>query len=237
MSTGKSRPKYHPNYVNQVLKIAPSQREPMTNVKFSQIIGVTEGAIRKWRKEHSDFDRAFIDGESMWMERTCKALWDSLDAREEITVIKDANGVKEIKKQVLPTHNDSLAVQKSGLRKPLAGYEQQARKAIIREIRKRLFADEITYVEAASECEEEGFDIPESWKRREIARIIKLKTACELTALEAAQLLESEGITVPKTLMLEVQKSIGIVDSNSFEPTIIEFVSPGEGDVYDNGKN
>lgn len=48
---------------------------------------------------------------------------------------------------------------------------------------------------------------------RELLRdIMKRKIASELTALEAAQLLESEGISVPKTLMLEVQKSLGVVD-------------------------
>jgi predicted transcriptional regulator len=56
---------------------------------------------------------------------------------------------------------------------------------------------------------------------------VKLKIAGEISALEAAQLLESEGIAVPKTLMLEVQKSLGIVESDITQPAVIQIVSPG----------
>lgn len=85
--------------------------------------------------------------------------------------------------------------------------------------------DELSYLDAVDECEEEGIPIPESWKRHELGRIIRLKTSGEITALEAAQLLESEGIAVPKTLMLEVQKSIGIIDTEVVHPALIQFES------------
>jgi hypothetical protein len=60
-----------------------------------------------------------------------------------------------------------------------------------------------------------------------LRNIIKRKIAGEISALEAAQLLESEGIAVPKTLMLEVQKSLGVVESDITQPAIIQIVSPG----------
>lgn len=83
-----------------------------------------------------------------------------------------------------------------------------------------------------------GQDVTEKIEERTLLReTMKRKIAGELTALEAAQLLESEGIAVPKTLMLEVQKAIGIVDSGISQPTIIQFVPPGEGDAEHNGQN
>lgn len=45
-------------------------------------------------------------------------------------------------------------------------------KAIRKDIRERLFSGKLTYLEAASECNDEGIDVPELWQAREIQRIL-----------------------------------------------------------------
>jgi hypothetical protein len=43
-----------------------------------------------------------------------------------------------------------------------------------------------------------------------LRRILNRKISGALSAIDAAQLLEAEGITVPQTLLLEVQKALGV---------------------------
>jgi hypothetical protein len=39
--------------------------------------------------------------------------------------------------------------------------------------------------------------------------------------------LEASGLEVPKLLMLEAQKSLGVVGNDAVQPAIIKIISPG----------
>ncbi|BAE80472.1 hypothetical protein [Sodalis phage phiSG1] len=167
--------------------------------------------VAEWRSKYPELEKS-INTPNIRIGGMVDRGIEKLVTKGRVEVIYDGKGNIKEKRVLEPTPQDFNVALKAGFggtERFKSREELRLARTVIRDIRKRLFAEDITYSEAASECEEEGFDIPESWKRREIARIIKLKTACELTALEAAQLLESEGIAVPKTLMLEVQKAIG----------------------------
>ncbi|WP_200911417.1 hypothetical protein [Yersinia pestis] len=209
-----------------MLSLAPL-RGGVTNRSFSKHVGVTEATIRNWRKAHPEFDRAFTEPERMMGEKINNGIQGLLGTRTKTTKIKGAEGTKTITEEVLPSHNDIMVAAKSGFRKSMIGFEEQHRKETLKGIRQRLAAGEITYLDAVDECEEEGITVPDSWKTREIARIIGLKEAKDLDAVQTVLRLEAAGLEVPKLLMLEAQKSLGVVDSDAVQPAIIKIVSPG----------
>lgn len=217
---------YDPRFVTTVLSLAPL-RGGVTNRSFSRHIGVTEATIRNWRKAHPEFDRAFTEPERMMGEKINNGIQDLLATRTKTTTIKCAEETKTITEDVLPNHNDIMVAAKSGYRKSMIGFEEQHRKETLKGIRQRLATGEITYLDAVDECEEEAIAVPASWKVREIARIIALKEARDLDAVQTVLRLEASGLEVPKLLMLEAQKSLGVVDNDALQPAIIKIVSPG----------
>jgi len=223
----RTKTKFREEYIWEAVSFAGASRVPMNNVNFAAHKRVTEGTIRRWRKENPEFDKAFTNPEMMLANKINHGILSNMDKREKITVIKDKDGVKAIKEEVLPTHNDIMLASKNGFRKSMIGFEEQHRRETLKGIRQRLTAGEITYLDAVDECEEEGVSVAESWKTRETARIIGLKESKELDAVQAVLRLESSGLEVPKLLILEAKKSLGIVDSDAVQPAIIKIVSPG----------
>lgn len=174
--------------------------------------------VAEWRSKYPELEKA-INTPNIRMGGIVDRGIEKLVTKGRVEVVYDGEGNIKEKRVLEPTPQDFNVALKAGFggtERFKFREEQRLARTVIRDIRKRLFAEEITYFEAASECEEEGFDIPESWKRRELARIIKLKTSGELSVLDAAQLLESEGIAVPKTVLLEVQKEFGGVSGEDF---------------------
>lgn len=182
-----------------------------TDKGIADLLGQCRQTIGKWRKKYPQFQNA-INNPNLRIARKVDEGLEKNITKGRVEVVKDGNGkVKEIR-EISPTAQDFAVALKSGFGGSMVFNDREEKKhksEVIKIITKRLLSGEISYVDAIAECESEEIPAPESWKQREIARIIKLKTACEITALEAAQLLESEGIAVPKTLMLEVQKAIG----------------------------
>lgn len=158
-------------FIKIVLKICLA-RGSASNRYIASRLGVDEITIRRWRKEHPDFDRAIGDAKNMLREMADDALINHLTTRKRKTVIDGPDGRTVKVEDVLSTHNDILALSKSGVGDVVHGEHDE---------------------------------------RREILRkITNQNIAGELTALAAAKLLEAEGIPVPKTLLLEVQKHLGI---------------------------
>lgn len=185
-------------YISFVLEVALA-RGKLSNRMIASRLGVDEKTIRKWRKDHLEFNEVFNDAIGVLREKINNTAIGNLEIRRRNIVKNTHEGESTITEDVLPTHNDIAVFAKLGLSSSVVT-EQNGRQDLLRHTMKR-------------------------------------KIAGELTALEAAQLLESEGIAVPKTLMLEVQKSVGIVDSGISQPTIIQFVPPGEGDAEHNSQN
>lgn len=208
MSTKTSRPKYDSDYVKLALSFAAYSRVKISNRNFAKHIGVTEGAIRKWRKEYPDFDRAFLDPAGVIASKINMGVMDNLDKRSKMTIIKGEDGVKAIKDDVLPTHNDLLVASKLGFRKSMVGFDEQHRKSVIADLNKQLASGDVTYLDAVAELELEEILVPASWKAREIARIVKLKTSGELKASEAVMQIESMGLIVPKLLHQEAENEL-----------------------------
>ncbi|WP_140187470.1 hypothetical protein [Providencia stuartii] len=210
MSTKTSRPKYDSDYVKLALSFAAYSRVKISNRNFAKHIGVTEGAIRKWRKEYPDFDRAFLDPAGVIASKINIGVMDNLDKRSKMTIVKGEDGVKAIKDDVLPTHNDLLVASKLGFRKSMVGFDEQHRKSVIADLNKQLVSGDVTYLDAVAELELEEILVPASWKAREVARILKLKNQGEITAPEAVLQIESSGITVPKLLQQEAENHLGL---------------------------
>lgn len=208
MSTKTSRPKYDGDYVKLALSFAAYSRVKISNRNFAKHISVSEAVIRKWRKENPDFDRAFIDPAGVIASKINMGVMDNLDKRSKMTIVKSEDGVKAIKDDVLPTHNDLLVASKLGFRKPMVGFDEQHRKSVIADLNKQLVSCDITYLDAVAELELEEILVPASWKAREIARIVKLKTSGELKASEAVMQIESMGLIVPKLLHQEAENEL-----------------------------
>lgn len=204
MSSKNRRPKYDDDYVKLAISFAAFSRSPISNRNFAKHIGVSESVIRKWRKEKVEFDKAFLDPEILIANKVNKGLLSNIEKREKITIVESADGVKSIKEDILPTHQDYIAVSKMGFRKTMIGFTEQHRKVVLFDLNKRINQGELSYIDAVSELEIEEIPVPLSWKAREIKRIVNLKKSGKITPLDASQILEGEGIAVPKTLLLEV---------------------------------
>ncbi|MEY0016981.1 hypothetical protein AB7W42_18990 [Providencia rettgeri] len=214
MKTKAGRPRYESHYVNLALSFAAFSRVPINNCNFAKHIGVTEGAIRKWRKENPDFNCAFINPAGVIASKINMGVMDNLDKRSKMTIIKGEDGVKAIKDDVLPTHNDLLVASKLGFRKPMVGFDEQHRKSVIADLNKKLITGDITYLDAVAELELEEILVPASWKAREIARIVKLNNSGELDAAQAVLEIESAGLSVPTLLQRKAEKDLGVQKIN-----------------------
>lgn len=210
MSTKKSRPSYDPKFVNSVVFFSAGSRKAVTNKAVGGLLNVHESTIRKWRSEYPDFDNAFINARYIWESRIQNTAFANLEPREKLTIIKDANGVKAIKEQVLPTHQDLIAAQKLGISKPLGGFEEQERREILAAINKRLRSGGLTYIDAVCECEMEGIDVPESWKRREYGRLVRLYDEKEINIRQLIRELRIAGLKVEPELQAEIAKELNL---------------------------
>ncbi|HHA2249903.1 TPA: hypothetical protein ACOEHG_004844 [Enterobacter ludwigii] len=203
------KPSFQPNYIQLVRHLAGA-KDGINNCSFASYIGVSEGAIRKWRKEYPDFDMAFREAGRMLAVEVNQLLSDIRQPRKKVTIIETEEGEKTITEDVLPTIQDAIGHVKMGMPKPLAGFEEQQRREAMKAIRQRLLSGEISYLDAVDECEIEGLPVPSSWRAREAQRILSIPRSEEFTAVNVAQLLEASGLPVPRTLMLEVGKVIDL---------------------------
>lgn len=205
----RPKPSFQPNYIQLVRHLAGA-KDGINNSSFASYIGVSEGAIRKWRKEYSDFDMAFREAGRMLAAEVNQLLADIRQPRKKVTIIETEEGEKTITEDVLPTIQDAIGHVKMGMSKPLAGFEEQQRREAMKAIRQRLLSGEISYLDAVDECEIEGLPVPSSWRAREAQRILSIPRSEEFTAVNVAQLLEASGLPVPRTLMLEVGRVINL---------------------------
>lgn len=231
MSTKKCRPSFDEKFVRTVLNFSASSRKQVTNKAVGGVIGVAESTIRKWRSEHPEFDNAFINAKFIWEDLVQNAVMDNLKPREKFTFIKDADGAKVIKEQILPTHQDLLAAQKLGLGKPLGGFEAQEKSRVIADIGKRYLSGKVDYLEALCECEVEGIEPPVTWKRRETARLVKSTEAGEITARQAVLEMQVAGLEVPPLIIMELKKELNLSGSETISELsrLIDEIGGGDG--------
>lgn len=211
MSTFKKPSLFKEEMVTRLVILAGFSRKKPSNRMAAKWFNVRESTIRNWRKEHEDFDYAFGNAEAIWMERISKNIWGNLEPREKVTVIKDSKGkAKTIKEQILPTHNDIAAALKGGCRKPLVGFEEQERIEILAAINKSIRSGVLSYIDAVCECELEGIDVPESWKRREYGRLLRLYDEKEISIRQLIRELRIAGLKVEPELQAEIAKELNL---------------------------
>lgn len=152
-------------YVGIVMDMALA-RSKISNRMVAQRLGIDEGTIRNWRKEHKDFDRAFTEAKEMLREKINSVAGKSLDVRKRKVITTSPDGVKTTIEDVLPTHNDVAVFAKSlGLDRSIYD-EDKARideqRTILRKTMKSKVAGEITALEAAQLLEAEGIEVPKT---------------------------------------------------------------------------
>ncbi|ABN42241.1 gp34 [Sodalis phage phiSG1] len=182
-----------------------------TDKAIGELLGYRRQTIAEWRKKHPNFQLAILNP-NLRINQIVDDGIERLATDGRVEVIKDGQGMIKEVRELPPTAQDYNLALRAGFGGTIEFNKKEQKKLeteTVKPIRQRMKSGDITYLDAVDECEDEGIPVPESWKRCELGRIIKLKTACEITAIEAAQLLESESIAVPKTLMLEVQKEMG----------------------------
>lgn len=228
MSTKTSRPKYDSDYVKLALSFAAYSRVKISNRNFAKHISVSEAVIRKWRKEHPDFDRSFLDPAGVIASKINIGVMDNLEKRSKMTIVKSDDGVKAIKDDVLPTHNDLLVASKLGFRKSMVGFDEQHRKSVIANLNKQLVSGDITYLDAIAELELEEVTVPASWKAREIARIVKMHDSGEIDTVQTVLKIESSGLPVPPLLQRKAEKDMGVqkINPDDLPPFYTLFQSP-----------
>ena len=232
----RTKTKFREEFIWEAVSFAGASRVPMNNVNFAAHKRVTEGTIRRWRKENPEFDKAFTNPELMLAHKINHGILSNMDKREKITVIRDKHGVKAIKEEVLPTHNDIMLASKNGFRKSMIGFEEQHRKETLKGIRQRMQAGEISYLDAVAECEDEGIPVPDSWGKIETARILAMRRKDSLSVADAAALFDEAGLPMPPTLKMEFEKSLGLIGGGEGEIIITLVNSPDAPDAEDGDK-
>lgn len=189
-----------------------------TDVAIAGLLNVRRQTVAKWRKEEPAFDQA-IKNPNLRIARKVDALIEKNLDEPRIELILDGEDKVLQKKVISPSARDIEVAGKMGFggtvefnAKEVKNQLIEETKAVRKDIRERLFSGKLTYLEAASECNDEGIDVPELWQAREIQRILSDGRKEKLTALQIAEMIESSLLPIPKTLMLEVKKEIGAVD-------------------------
>jgi hypothetical protein len=208
----KIRPKYDDSWVLKAIKFAMSSRRPIDNYLFADHMNVSEGMVRKARKENKDFDDVFVNAELVIALRVNGQILDNTESWDKTIISKDSDGKsKATKERMRPTYQDLKLARESGMRKNHNAFEEQHQRETLKAIRARMQSGEISYLEAISECEEEGLDVPASWARIETARVLALKRSKAINAEEAYDTLMTYGLPVSKVLLMQALAEGSIV--------------------------
>lgn len=146
-------------FIKLVMKICLA-RGSASNRYIASRLGVDEITIRRWRKEHSDFDRAISESKLMLKEMADDAMMNHLVTRKRKTVIDGPDGRTVKTEDVLSTHSDILALSKSGVGDVVHG-EYDEKREILKKVIRQNVAGELTAIAAAKLLEAEGIPIPE----------------------------------------------------------------------------
>lgn len=174
-------------YVGIVLDMALA-RNKISNRMVALRLEIDEATIRNWRKEHSDFNRAFTEAREVLREKINNVAGRSLDVRKRKIVTKSADGMKTTVEDVLPTHND-VAVFSKALGLGTSVYSEDERlRDVLREVMKHKVAGKYTALEAAQLLEAEGIKLPATLLMElEAPKIFESFTNIEATAKADAE--------------------------------------------------
>ncbi|WP_312740860.1 hypothetical protein [Cedecea neteri] len=174
----------------------------ISNRKVGLLLGVDETTIRRWRKENTDFDRAFSEAREVLKEKINKVAAKSLDVRKRKIVTSSPEGVKTVIEDVLPTHNDVGVFSKVlGLGHTVYS-EDERRRDVLRDVMKQKVAGKYNALEAAQLLEAEGIKIPETLRLElEAPKIFESFTNTDDAETETANLTAQEAADAYKKLL------------------------------------
>lgn len=150
----------------KVVSDASLVKGKVSNRLIASRLGVDEATIRRWRKDHPEFDKAFSNALDDLKNRINAAAELNLKVRKRKVITDGPKGRTVTVEEIIPSHNDIAVFSKAlGAGPTVHGVDEERKedqRAILRSTVKRKIAGEITALDAALILEAEGIAVPET---------------------------------------------------------------------------